>query len=135
MKMKMKEDHLDSKKVKQFAALFSILLITSYCFSNIVSKGSSRFLIVLGVVIILNLFAWIKPKYVVPFFVAWIFLGEILGKINSKIILGVLFVFVIIPYSLFYKLLKKDPMKRKFEKFSKSYRQEAQVINLSGKHY
>ena len=51
----------------------------------------------------------------------WMKIGYILGWINSRIILGLVFILVLIPIALVMKLFNYDPLKRKFTE-SKSYR-------------
>src|SRR5437867_7859688 len=52
----------------------------------------------------------------------WIPLGNILGWINSKIILGLLFYVVVTPVRFFMTLAGNDPMNRKFDPNSDTYR-------------
>ena len=53
----------------------------------------------------------------------WIKIGIILGWINSKIILGVVYFVILIPISLVMKLFKYDPLKKKISKEQISYRE------------
>ena len=41
---------------------------------------------------------------------AWMFIGHTLGWINSRIILGLIFVFVLLPISLIMRLFGYDPL-------------------------
>ena len=52
----------------------------------------------------------------------WIKIGNVLGWINSRIILGVMFYLLIFPIGLLLKLFGKDSMNRKLEKSADSYR-------------
>jgi len=52
----------------------------------------------------------------------WMTAGNILGLINSKILLSLLFFLVVTPVRLFMSLTSRDPMNRKFDKKSESYR-------------
>lgn len=53
------------------------------------------------------------PRTLVVIYRPWMYISEILGSINSKIILGVVFFLMIAPISLMLKLIGKDPMNRK----------------------
>ena len=46
--------------------------------------------------------------------------GDILGWINSRIILGVIFLFVLIPISILMKIVGHDPLKKR-RLLSKTY--------------
>ena len=53
---------------------------------------------------------------------AWMALAHILGWINTRIVLGIAFFVVFTPMGLVMRLLGKDPMRRRFDPFAKSYR-------------
>ena len=49
-------------------------------------------------------------------------IGEILGWVNSKIIMGGIFIFILFPISIIMRATGYDPLRRKFNKKS-SYRE------------
>jgi len=51
----------------------------------------------------------------------WLKLGEVIGKINSKIIIFVMFYFLFMPIGLILKIMGKDLLKKKLQPNSKSY--------------
>lgn len=53
----------------------------------------------------------------------WMQLGHILGLVNSKIILGLVFILVLLPISLIMKIFGYDPLKEK-KVFLNSYRED-----------
>jgi hypothetical protein len=58
----------------------------------------------------------IKPLYRVSLFIA-----HILGWINTRIILGLIYYLLFTPISLIMKIIGRDPLNRKFDKDAKSY--------------
>ena len=52
----------------------------------------------------------------------WMWVGHVMGWVNTRIILGVLFYGVVTPMGLFMKLTGRDPMRRAFEPDAKTYR-------------
>jgi hypothetical protein len=52
----------------------------------------------------------------------WMFIGHILGWINTRIILGVLFYGIITPMGTIMKLTGRDPMRRGFAPDATTYR-------------
>ena len=63
-----------------------------------------------------------KPGLLLYPYKAWMKLGHILGWLNSKIILGLVFLIVLQPIALIMRILGHDPLRTK--KFSqKSYRE------------
>ena len=65
----------------------------------------------------------IGPKLLLYPYKAWMALGHILGWINSKIILGLVFIIVLQPIALIMKLFNYDPLKSKWDSQNSSYRE------------
>ena len=64
----------------------------------------------------------LRPALLLYLYIAWMKLGHILGWVNSRIILGLVFLIVLIPISIVMKSIGHDPLRTK--KFTqKSYRE------------
>ncbi|KPJ91891.1 MAG: sxtJ [Gammaproteobacteria bacterium SG8_11] len=72
-----------------------------------------------GVLWILALFI---PGALNPIYNLWMRFGMVLGWINTRIILGLVFYLVFTPVSFLLKILNKDPMRRAMESEVQSYR-------------
>tara|TARA_B100000242_G_scaffold277347_1_gene233946 strand:- start:381 stop:770 length:390 start_codon:yes stop_codon:yes gene_type:complete len=77
---------------------------------------------VLYLSLILMLLAIFLPKSLFYPYKFWIALGNILSNINSRIIFGLVFIFVLIPISYIMRLFRHDPLQKKFHSNS-SYRE------------
>lgn len=66
--------------------------------------------------------AVIYPKILRPVNALWLKIGNVLGFINSRIILGIMFYLLIFPIGLLLKLFGKDSMNRKLNEKADSYR-------------
>ena len=116
------KSNISKKKLRDFGLLigfgfpFFIGFIIPYLFGH--SFKSWTFLI--GVPILT--LGIIKPLLLFYPFKFWMILGEILGWINSQIILGCIFFLVLIPISFFMKIFGYDPLK-KINKDISSYRE------------
>ena len=73
----------------------------------------AAFLIVLGLAV---------PRTLVPFYAAWMALGHVLGWINTRIILGIIFYGLVTPIGAIRRLMGKDSMERQLRPDLKSYR-------------
>lgn len=62
------------------------------------------------------------PAVLRPVHTGWMFIGRILGYINTRIILGIIYLALFTPIAFVLKLLKKDPMRRAFDAKATSYR-------------
>ena len=52
----------------------------------------------------------------------WMWVGHVMGWVNTRIILGILFYGVVTPMGLVMKLTGRDPMRRGFESEAQTYR-------------
>ena len=71
---------------------------------------------------ILASMALVFPTGLKPLYIAWMKFGHVAGWINTRIILGLVFFAVFLPFGLVMRLLGNDPMKRKLDDTSTSYR-------------
>ena len=75
-------------------------------------------LVIAGCVFAITLIA---PRLLRPLNLIWFKFGLLLHKIVNPIIMGLLFVFTIIPMALVFRLIGKDPLDRKFDPDSDTY--------------
>ncbi len=66
--------------------------------------------------------ALVAPQILRPVNDIWLKIGNILGFINTRIILGLMFFVMIFPIGLLLKIFGKDSMDRKLDKDAKTYR-------------
>jgi hypothetical protein len=88
-----------------FSVLFAVFAWRYY--ASIVS-----YVLMALILLILPLIAF-SPLTLRPVFRLWLKVAHIIGKINTQILLTVIFVLIFVPAGLLMRLLGKDPMKRK----------------------
>ncbi|WP_089724798.1 SxtJ family membrane protein [Candidatus Thiosymbion oneisti] len=69
--------------------------------------------------------ALLLPDLLKPVYIAWMRFGMVLGWINTRIILGILFYILFTPTGLLLKVLRVDAMRRKLDARMKTYRVES----------
>ena len=125
------EENISNKKLREFGLLFGFLLpiIFGWILPSLTGH-SFRFwtlwisipIIFLGVVKPVNLFIPYK---------LWMKIGFALGWINSRIILLIVFIFVLNPIAFIMKLYRYDPLrKRKTKAISYTEKKDKKPINL-----
>ena len=75
----------------------------------------------LVVAAILVAMALIVPASLGPVYKIWMRIAEVLGWINTRIILSLIFFFIFLPFGLVLRLFN-DPMRRKLDKSIETYR-------------
>ena len=113
-------DNYNSKyNLRLLGSVVSIILLGIISFNYISTKELNILLIViLSATMAITLFV---PTLLTPFNILLIKLGNLLGKFLNPIILSIIYLFVMIPTSIFVKLFIRDPMKRKYDKKINSY--------------
>ena len=81
------------------------------------------------VCVVLCVWGLLLPKTLEPVYLGWMKLGNILGWINSRIILGIVFFTLFFIFGLFMRLFGKDPMARKLDTEMESYRVNCRPYN------
>lgn len=66
--------------------------------------------------------AVIMPKSLKPIYRGWMAIGDVLGWINTRIILGIVFFGVVTPIGVFRRWRGYDPMRRSWEPEAETYR-------------
>ena len=66
--------------------------------------------------------ALVLPQVLKPVFLLWMKIGHVVGWINTRIILGIFFFILFAPVALLFRLLGKDPMRRRLDSSAKTYR-------------
>lgn len=70
----------------------------------------------------------VLPGALRPIYYVWMKLGHALGWINTRIILGVVFFVLFAPIALLLRLLGKDPLKRRLDRETGSYRVRSEKL-------
>ena len=110
------------KKFRDFGFLVGITfpLLFGFIFPFLTKHEFRYWTLAIG--IILCMLSFISPKTLRYPYHLWIKFGNLLGFINSRIILSIIFIFIMQPIALIMKLVRYDPLKRGLNK-SNSYRE------------
>ncbi len=70
----------------------------------------------------LILLGGVAPRLLAPAHKGWMWMGQILGWINTRILLGIVFYGLVTPIGLIFRLMGKDTVRRTFSEETQSYR-------------
>ena len=62
------------------------------------------------------------PGYLGPIYKGWMAIGHVLGWINTRIILGVIYYALFTPLGLAMRVWRKDSMRRQYDETTNTYR-------------
>ena len=103
---------ISKKKLYQFGLLlgFGIPLIFGFFFPFLRGHSFKFWTIWVGTVLIM--LSFFNPMFLLYPYRAWMSLGYMLGLINSRIILGIIFFSILLPISIVMKIFGYDPLKK-----------------------
>lgn len=64
----------------------------------------------------------ISPTLLSPFYKVWMRVGHVLGWINTRILLSIVFYVIVTPIAILFRLMGKDTMRQAFSEGSPTYR-------------
>lgn len=112
----------DKQELRKFGLIFAgmFILFFALLLPWIWDKPSPLWAwIVAGVFVAAALLA---PRALGPVYRLWMKIGQLLGWINTRIILGLVFFLVFAPVALLFKVLGKDMLKQRLDASASSYR-------------
>ena len=114
------------KQLRQFGFLLGCLIPLFFCVLLPALHSHSAPLWPVGIGVMLILIGVLAPQRLSPVYRGWMALGNVLGFINSHLILGVVFVLVLQPIALIMRCMGHDPLRKRWDASSDSYREESQ---------
>ena len=113
---------IEIKELRKFGLTTGIIVILLFglLLPWIFSRPSPKWSCVVSSVLIV--WALIAPGTLKIVYNVWMRIGFVLGWVNTKIVLAIVFYFVFTPMGLLMKIFRKDPMRRKIDAAAASYR-------------
>ena len=109
----------NTKEYKKFGITMGIvmLLISAYLYWQ--DYSSLIYFLVTGLVLFIA--AFVLPKSLKYLYNIWMTFAAIMGFIMSRVILSILFFLLFTPVGLFTRLIRKDLLKKRWDKGANSY--------------
>jgi hypothetical protein len=111
----------DRKELRNFGLIVGGIFGAIAIWPAIIRGGNLRVWL-LGVSAALILPALIAPRVLGPAHRVWMTVGHVLGWVNTRIVLGLIFFGLITPMALVFKLAGRDAMRRALEPKATTYR-------------
>lgn len=129
-----KDEHeirqLDAKGLRDFGLLLGGVVIGVFgiliplLHHRSIYSGPGIVWLIGGILIGLSL---IFPQSLNPVYHVWMRFGILMSKIETPLVLGIVFYLVMVPMGFFMRMTAKDPMRRKLDRDLDSYRVSSQV--------
>ena len=119
-------DHIshnpDNKELRKFGLIFAVffLLFFGFLIPWIWDKPLPQWAWIVSGVFAAT--ALVLPAALRPVYKIWMKIGHVLGWINTRLILGLVFFVMFAPIALLFKIFGRDSMERKLDDSMTSYR-------------
>ena len=113
---------LDAKGLRQFSLIFALIVIGG--FGVILPLASERGFFFLPWLIGGVFIAWgvLAPTSVRPFYRLWMRFGLLMNAIITRVVLGIVFYLMVLPFGIILRIRGRDPLKRQWDPAAVSYR-------------
>jgi hypothetical protein len=115
------DQKIEKKQLRDFGLLvggiFTIIAVWPMVF-----RGEPLRLWALGLGVVLMTLGVGLPSVLLPIHKVWMGIGHVLGWINTRIILGIVFYGLVTPIGMMFRLMGKDTMRQAFAESSPTYR-------------
>jgi hypothetical protein len=120
---------LDNRTLRNFGLTTAIITVLLFGLGLpwLRGHGWSRWPWYLGGILFLA--GVLAPALLAPVYRGWMKFGHFMGRVNSTIILTVVFFIIFTPVGLIMRIIHRDVLKRTFEKEAKTYRVQSEPTN------
>ena len=106
------KSHITNKKLREFGFLISFVfpILIGWLLPKI--RGHSFIPWTLWAGLFSLIISFYKPRMLIYFYKFWMWIGLVLGKVNSYLIMGIIFVIILQPIAIVMKLIGYKPLKK-----------------------
>ena len=118
---------LDNKELREFGLISGLIVLVVFGFILPIVRHHALSVWPYIIAGILCIWAIVAPGTLSYVYHIWMRIGLVLGWIQTRIILGVIFYFIVFPMGLISRLFARNPVLRGFEPNLSTYRQKSQI--------
>jgi uncharacterized protein involved in cysteine biosynthesis len=129
----MEKLNFDKKSLRRFGITMGIAFLVITLLILIKHRYSIMPTIIISAVFFVM--AILLPLALKPVYIVWMSLAFVLGWVNTRLILAVIFYLVFTPVGIILRLLRKDLLERRIEKGKISYWKKKETLKESPLQY
>lgn len=124
----------ERKQVRTFGIVLSLLLLVVGLVQFFKASATLHYYFGAASIIIFLLSIFIQTL-ILPIYRIALILAHILGWINTRLFLGLIYFLIFTPISLLFKVIGKDPLNRKINKTAQTYWQKRDISAIDKESY
>ncbi len=108
---------------------FPVIAIVLAIVTRLGTHQWNEFFLWLGVIgLAVGVVLWIVPQIARPFYMVWYFFGCCVGIVMGNVLLSAFYYLVITSFGLVMRAAGRDPLRRKFDRSTPTYWQDAEKV-------
>ena len=111
----------DRKHIRTFGIGLAVILCIFASVSFYKHGFTTTPKILYGIALVIFPLSLISPRILMPIYIPLTFLAHCIGWVMSKLILGIQYYLIFTPIALFFRIIRKDLLDRKYDFQKKSY--------------
>jgi hypothetical protein len=115
------KNEIDDKQLRSFGLLVGSIFALIGLWPMLIYRADPRWWSIVMAAVLLGVGA-VYPQWLFRVYKVWMALGHVLGWVNTRIILGLIFYGLVTPIGFIRRLLGKDPMGKEFSPDVETYR-------------
>ena len=113
---------LDSKALRQFALIFAAIVVVVFGVVIPLITGNGFVWIPWAIGGMFALWGLSAPATIRPFYRLWMRFGMLMSAVVNRVVLGIVFYLILLPFGLVFRIRGIDPLRRKWDLKLESYR-------------
>ncbi|WP_342734255.1 SxtJ family membrane protein [Bradyrhizobium sp. B117] len=95
---------------RRFGFTFCVVFLASGAYAAFKGHGAAAYALLFSISVAFGGVALTVPRILAPLNLLWFFFGELLGRIVSPLILGIIYFWLLVPIALVARLLGRDEL-------------------------
>lgn len=126
---------IKEKDLKQFGVVLGIILVVIAGLQMLRGHHPALPKYFISIAVIAEICACIKPGLLKPIFIIFTKVGKVIGWVNTRVLLMLVFYLIMTPIGMILRLCGKDLLQQKMGKDEGSYWQERTTQYFAPEHY
>ena len=112
---------MNDKNLRTFGLIWALIFLGIATYPILKDNTPRYWSLYISLGFLITSFVYPKLYKISYFYQVWIKFGDFIGKINSKIIIFILFYFLFLPIGILLKIFRKDLLGKRIDSSASSY--------------
>jgi hypothetical protein len=120
---------INVKELRKFSFIMALLISIIFGILSPYLRHNRLSILAFGIAAVFVIWPFISIKSLKIFYTWWNKLSHVLGWINTRLILGLIFYLLFAPIGVMARLCGYDPLKLKYDSKTDTYRETSEIVS------